>query len=123
MNIKDIDKTIHELENSETTFSNCEKLAHLYVVREHAKSGLKTMVDGESDKNVAWELSDIFPYYKKYCDVKREYQMGHANEDNVLDTLQALCRETIEFIHILYSSTDIPEERHIIVGNFSNLQF
>jgi len=123
MNIEDINRTINELEQDATTFSNCEKLAHLYIVRQFQKDGLKTMVDVLPSNNIARELSDIFPYYEKYCNAKRDYQLNHGSADIVLSTLQALCREILEFIQILYSSTDIPEERHLIVGILSNIPF
>ena len=35
MNIEEINREITTLERGQTTFSNCEKLAQLYVVRDH----------------------------------------------------------------------------------------
>lgn len=35
VSLKEIEKTISELENGETSFSACEKLAALYVVKDH----------------------------------------------------------------------------------------
>ena len=32
-----IDSTIDELEHGETTFANCERLAALYIIKEHFK--------------------------------------------------------------------------------------
>lgn len=35
LNLEEIDRTILELENHDTTYATCEKLAWLYVVRDH----------------------------------------------------------------------------------------
>ena len=123
MNIQDINRTISELENDATTFSNCEKLAHLYIVREYQKRGLKTMVEPKSSTTVKRELSDILPYYEKYCNIKKEYQLYGTGKEAVLTSLQSVCREILDLIHTLYTSTDMPEERHIIVGILSNIPF
>lgn len=43
--LKDIEQSIRELENSQPTYQTCEKLADLYIVREH----LNTIgVEGDS---------------------------------------------------------------------------
>lgn len=123
MNMPDILKAIYELENAETTFSNCEKLAHLYIIRQMHIDGLKTMVEPLPADQIKRELSDIFPYYEKYCDAKKQYQLNHTDKENVLNTLQSLCREVLEFIQVLYSNTDMPEERHIIVEILNNIPF
>ena len=54
MDIKDINRTIAELEQDSTTFENCEKLASLYIVR---------------DKFSQEEVDDILPQYLKYMDI------------------------------------------------------
>lgn len=122
MNIKDIDRTIHELENSETTFSNCEKLAHLYIVRQFQDNALNQVINGKNSR-VIKELVDILPHYDIYRQYKRNYQLNKVGEDKVLDSLHAVCKEIGEFLHTLYSSTDLPAERAIIEGNLSNIQF
>ena len=38
LNIKEIEEEIKKLENSETTYRNCEKLAILYIVKDHYNS-------------------------------------------------------------------------------------
>ena len=117
-----IENTIQELENSDTTFNNCEKLASLYIVREHLQDANLTVVN-KSEKEIIDELNDILPSYSMYCKKKREYQMNKLGADVVLQSLQEICREILEFIHTLYSGTDMPEERHIIVETLSNIQF
>lgn len=117
-----IENTIQELENSDTTFNNCEKLASLYIVREHQKNENLKVVE-KSEKEVMDELNDILPSYSMYCNKKRDYQMNKLGADVVLSSLKSVCREICEFIHILYSSTDMPEERDIIVETLSNIQF
>lgn len=37
ISIEEIERTISELESRDTSFANCEKLANLYVVRDHLK--------------------------------------------------------------------------------------
>lgn len=37
ISIEEIEKTISELEGRDTSFANCEKLAYLYIVRDHLK--------------------------------------------------------------------------------------
>ena len=52
MNVSEITNTIIELENGDTTFASCEKLASLYIVRDHL-----------STDEVITEYNDI-PYQK-----------------------------------------------------------
>lgn len=109
MDLYMIDSTIEELENSETNFSNCEKLATLYIIKEHYKQ-YPPVLRGLYD-DVEEELNDIAPQYKTYCDIKRNYQLGTGSKEAVIKSAQAVCREINEFINILYSSTDMKEER------------
>ena len=107
-----VENTIKELEGAETNFSNCEKLASLYIIREY-----NTISD-----EVTEELSDILPHYNMYCDKKREYQVNKIGEDIVVNALQVVCNEIFEFMHTLYSSTDMVEERAIIISLIDKLQ-
>lgn len=117
-----VESTIQELENQDTTFNNCEKLASLYIIKDYHEKKFRTVVN-EKENNVVNELSDILPSYSMYCNKKREYQLNKLGADVVLSSLTEVCREILEFIHTLYSSTDLPEERDIIVGKLSNIQF
>jgi acyl carrier protein len=54
LSVEEIDRTILELENKDTTFANCEKLAWLYTVRDHisgqaAKQPVPIATNGDSD--------------------------------------------------------------------------
>lgn len=104
-----IDSTIEELEQGETTFANCEKLASLYIIKEHFKQ-YPLVLRGLYDE-VEEELNDIAPQYKNYCDIKREYQLGKATKEAVIASIKGVCKEIEEFLQILYSNTDMPEER------------
>ena len=106
LNKQEINNTIAQLENGDTTFDNCIKLAALYTVRNYFISSESTQ-----ENNVTKELSDILPQYKIYCAVKRKYQMGESTDLRVIKAMDDLCVEITEFITTLYSSTDMPEER------------
>ena len=85
MNIKDIEESIVQLENSATTFDNALKLASLYILQEHLNPGLKRMVD-----DVETELKDILPGYKNYVLTRRNFQLDKTTEKEVLSTLTYL---------------------------------
>lgn len=109
-----IDSTIDELERGETTFINCEKLASLYIIKEHFKQYplvLRGLYDEVED-----ELNDIAPQYKTYCDIKRDYQLGKTTKEAVISAIHGVCKEIEEFIRILYSNTDMQEERDEIMS-------
>ena len=117
LNIEEINNTIEELENSDTTFSNCNKLASLYIVREHYQKPLKS-----PGTSVEHELSDILPRYKLYCEIKRKYQLHEITQEGVIVAMQNVCKEIKEFMQTLYSSTDMPEERKLIIQLITDLQ-
>lgn len=109
LDIDMINATIEELENAETTFFNCQNLAHLYIVRDHYKGS-----QSHDSKDVMNQLNDILPQYKKYIDVKRKYQLKQIQEEAVTDSMQKVCREIKEFIHTLYRNSDTKQEREQI---------
>lgn len=117
MDIVDINRTIEELEQDSTTFENCEKLASLYIVKEHYSNTKKP-----GGNNVEKELNDILPQYHKYIDVKRRYQLGELSEKVVEKHIKLVCMEVSEFIHTLYTGTDMPIERAYIRSMLDNLQ-
>jgi hypothetical protein len=123
LNIEEINNTIEELENGITSFDSCLKLASLYIVRENYKR--EDLPYGNSEirgvTEVEQELNDILPQYTRYCDVKRQFQLKLVEKSSVIHYLELLCGEIREFIETLYSSTDFPEERHIIVGMLTEI--
>lgn len=125
LNIEEINNTIAELESSSTTFANCQKLASLYIVREHYKNSFTAVVDGynEVENNVIYEYKDILPDYQHYCNVKRQYQLGEVTELAVISAMEEVCKEVKEFITTLYSSTDIPKERELISNMIEKLDY
>lgn len=48
LSIDEIENTILDLENHDTTFSTCEKLAWLYIVKDHIKPNVTQMVSNNS---------------------------------------------------------------------------
>ena len=101
MDIDNINIAIQELEQSETTYKNIQELAFLYIVR-----------DNYTKDNVEKEINDIIPAYRQYCKDKREYQLGRLTESYVLYSLDNVCKEIYEFIDMIYTYVNIPEERN-----------
>lgn len=117
MNIEEIKSTIEELENSDTTFSNCEKLASLYIVYEHLTTP-DTIIQDDSEK----ELQDIFPQYQAYINIKRKYQLNQIADSALLQAMHILCVEIKEFILTLYQSTELAQERQEIQRLLSEIK-
>lgn len=115
LDMQEVRNTIEELEAGDTNFSNCQKLAALYTVRNNYNVG------GYTDK-VESELSDILPQYRNYCKVKRAFQLQEATPDKVISSMNIVCKEIQEFIQTLYSNTDLPEEREQLKNMLSILQ-
>lgn len=103
LDIEQVSDTIKELEQSDTTFDNCIKLASLYIVRNNYPTD-----------DVSTELDDILPQYKRYCTIKRNYQLGNLSKDAVISAMDKVCKEITEFINSLYSHTDMQEERDLL---------
>ena len=119
LNLEEINNTIEQLENGDTTFDNCIKLASLYIVRDNLQKSIKSL----DNDVIIQEYNDILPEYKKYADIKRKYQLGELSEKAVQRSVKELCTEIEEFIHILYSSTNTIEERQCIVNMCESLHF
>lgn len=107
LNIEEINNTIEKLENEETTYSNCSKLANLYIVRDHIKTNSDIVVK---------EYRDILPSYNSYVEVKQKYQLNKATLNDVETNLKALCREILEFLDILYSSCENVQGQALILA-------
>lgn len=113
INLEDINITIKELESGNTTFDSCTKLAALYTVRRE--------LNGVEPNAVTQEVQDILPQYKKYCKVKRQYQLDEIGEPVMFDAMQNVCKEITEFIHTLYNNTDTSVERALITNMLQQL--
>lgn len=107
MELSAINRLIDELEEQEVSLSNIRNLSALYTVRNH-------FVGGKIYNNVVQELDDILPSYLKYLDVKRKFQQKEVQQESVLLCFSNLCQEICEFLHRLYSSTDLQQERDLL---------
>lgn len=64
VNIDDIDKTILELESKDTTYAVCERLAWLYIVRDHISGNKLTKTATYSNASEFLEIATT-------CDIDR----------------------------------------------------
>lgn len=110
MDLIAIEDAINSFENSETSRENVSELASLYICRAYLQESLKSAKYGELE-GTEKELTDIHPYYTKYVDVKRRYQLHQTTETEVIISIKQVCKEIQEFIQALYSGTDMNKER------------
>lgn len=120
LNLDEINKSIEDLEKGTTSYPNCQKLASLYICRDH----LKNVSEGitEEKNEVIEEYSDILPEYNAYCSIKRKYQMHELTEQAVEQAMKNVCKEIREFIETLFFNTEFPKERLIIKEMIKELQ-
>lgn len=104
MDIVAIDEAIESLEQEDTTVDNVKELSALYICREYL---IKSNPVNISER----ELSEIFPYYRKYLDIKRRYQLDLTTEGEVIKGIKAVCKELTDFVDAMYSGTDMNKER------------
>lgn len=114
MNLIEIDNTIAELENGETTFVNCQKLASLYTVRDHIRGD-------QAAEDVVEEVLDILPAYRSYCDIKAQFQKHQLPPESVPLALSSVCTEIKELIFLIYSNSDMESERSMMVECLKSL--
>ena len=113
MDINQINETIEQLENGETTFDACNKLASLYIVRDNLIK--------------CWQIAEenpvpyILPCYPNYVENKRKYQLKEASEDCLHSGMNLLCLEISDFIHSLYSSCYTETEKTELKNVISSL--
>lgn len=105
LDLKLIETTIKELEAEGTNFMNCEKLSHLYICRDNLLKSLEPVDE------VQRELDDILPYYTRYREIKKRYQLNQALDIEVIQGIKDVCKELKEFIEVIYSNTDMNKER------------
>lgn len=120
MDIQEIINTIEQLENSATTYDNCFKLASLYTIKDNYDR--QQVNEDKISDDVEQEYSDILPQYIEYVDIKRRYQLGELSEKAVETQIKKVCDEISEFIHTLYTCTDMPIEREYIKNMLGGLQ-
>lgn len=116
LDIEEIDNTIETLENGATTFDNVLKLASLYIVKEH----MQNVSTGQIDVSES-ELKDILPAYRKYVDVKKEFQLNHIDKSALISSMNIVCKEIKEFISTLYNNTECQECRNLIQNMIKSL--
>lgn len=112
IDLNEIEDTIKDIENKNTTLDNCRILADMLIIEHFYK--IKT-------DNVENELNDILPQYQRYREIKRKYQLQEVTENAVINAIYNVCRELSEFIQTLYSSTDTQAERDAIVSMIKQL--
>lgn len=114
MNVQELNNMIQELEKSEPSLSNIRNLSSLYIVRKNLL---------ENNVNIVTkELNDILPSYIDYVKIKRKYQLNEVTEQAVYLSMQQVCGEIKEFLHILYSNTDTSKERKMIRNLIDHLK-
>lgn len=119
LSLDEIDGMITELENTLQSFTDLQRLADLYIIKDVQKSGLNSIVDASNA--TLQELNDILPQFKNYCMIKKRYQLNELPKQTVAYAMKDVCKELNEFIHILYSNTDMEEEREEIKNLIANL--
>lgn len=112
VDLQEVNLAIKGLENQELTFDICQKLASLYIIREYNKP----------TDAVIREYDDILPSYKKFCEIKRMYQLSEISEEAVYKQLELLCSEISEFLLTLYHNTDTQHEHDIIEEMLTNIK-
>jgi len=120
VNYRELVSTIKELEQKPFTYDICHKLASLYVVRDNMYRDT-SVTSQNAHTDVLKEYSDILSSYNEYCAIKRDYQLQKTTRDAVITEINIVCKEISEFIHILYSNSDMPEERDAI-RNMINME-
>lgn len=106
MDLVEINNAIDMLLERDTTPDNVSELANLYICKFNIENGLNRQINASER-----ELKDILPYYNKYTDIKRRYQLRQTDESEVIQGIKDVCREIAEFIAALYSGTDMNRER------------
>jgi hypothetical protein len=110
---------ITELENTLQSFTDLQRLADLYIIKDVQKSRSNSIVD--TSNITLQELNDILPQFRNYCMIKKRYQLNELPKQTVVYAMKDVCKELNEFVHILYSNTDMQEEREEIKNLIANL--
>ena len=110
IDLKEVNDTIKALENGSTSFDTCNKLASLYIVRQNFIAP-KTSVNQSHEEATTKEFLDILPQYRIYRATKKKYQKNELSDKAVKTAIKDVCKEIFEFMEMLYSGTDMEEER------------
>ena len=119
LSLDEIDGMITELENTLQSFTDLQRLADLYIIKDAQKKRLTSLAN--TNDATLQELNDILPQFKNYCMIKKRYQLNELPKQTVIYAMKDVCKELNEFVHILYSNTDTPEERTEIENFIQNL--
>lgn len=115
LNFQDIQETIEKLEQSPTNLPNCEKLACLYIVRDHMKQS-----ENISHENVS-ETHPVLPNYKEYCTKKQYYQKRQITKQETLPCIRGVCNDLKEFAKMLVENSDSEDERMELRKTFKEI--
>ena len=104
ISIDELNEEIIIIENEPATHTSMQKLANLYIVRDHILSNNKVVA----------EYRDILPSYSIYCNNKKKYKLGEITETPVIQSMNILGKEIKEFLQAIYSSTESDLERQTL---------
>lgn len=113
LDMETIENTIDELEHGDTTFDSCLNLASLYIIKENFRNGRYSRTKNAENSTIS-ELVDILPMYRKFCEIKRKYQLREQPKEMVIEAIQNVCVEIREFIMTMFYYADIEEEKEEI---------
>ncbi len=94
LNLEEIDNTIEELESGDTTFSVCDKLASLYIVKEHMTKA-KDLVP---ESNIDEQIEDIQALFVNY--------MSNRTSENLEKMLSTIYNMISELYHTCSDSKE-----------------
>lgn len=117
MNITTIQEEIERLQEADTTYSNCSKLADLYIVQEYMQDKSSNNTD-----EVIEEYQDILPMYKIYCEKKKRYERKELPEEAIIAAMQDVSTEIKEFIQTLYANIDTEKEKDILIETIATIK-
>lgn len=110
----EVSKKIKELEEQKLSVDNCIKLSALYsIISQHTETTSDVIVN---------ELNDILPEYSKYKITKIKYQSGEISKEEVQTEMKKLCKELYEFLEVLYTCSDMKEERDCLLKTLTKAQ-
>ena len=93
LNLAEIDNTIEELENGETTFAVCDKLADLYIVKDKLIEKMEN--DPVPDSTVDEDILDIQALFIAYANDRTVENLDKMLEEmkNVISEIYHSCED------------------------------